>query len=190
MLAAYDEFVAQLQAAGAETAPLQMPRSLQHVLLQRLGSSLSCRPASIAFSAAGPTTATGFSVIAPRPLACCLTCARGSSRGVPDDAEVWRSSLALGGAAEADSSHEGVEWRTARGASGTPLCGRLGGLSLDFLEVMPLGCTVALNHDHYLLMRTLIPLAILLASVMWPSSRPTIKTFILLSVLLSLLYVS
>jgi hypothetical protein len=42
-----------------------------------------------------------------------------------------------------------------------------GVFSLDFLEVMPIGCTVALNHDHYLLMRTLTPLAILLASTVY-----------------------
>ena len=37
-------------------------------------------------------------------------------------------------------------------------------LSLDFIEAMPLDCTIPLNHNHYLLLRTLIPLAILLVS--------------------------
>ena len=36
--------------------------------------------------------------------------------------------------------------------------------SLDIFTVMPLGCTVDLNHDHYLLMRTLIPIALLCLS--------------------------
>ena len=31
-------------------------------------------------------------------------------------------------------------------------------------QVMPLGCSVALNHYHYLVMRTLTPLVILLIS--------------------------
>ena len=37
-------------------------------------------------------------------------------------------------------------------------------LSLDFLDLMPFDCTLSLNHDHYLLLRTLVPLAILLVS--------------------------
>ena len=34
-------------------------------------------------------------------------------------------------------------------------------ISLDFLEMMPLQCSIALNHDHYLLALTLIPLLVL-----------------------------
>ena len=40
----------------------------------------------------------------------------------------------------------------------------LGVFSLDLFTVMPLGCTVKLNHDHYLLMRTLLPLVLLCIS--------------------------
>ena len=38
-------------------------------------------------------------------------------------------------------------------------------LSLDFLDLMPFDCTLSLNHDHYLLLRTLVPLAVLAASL-------------------------
>ena len=38
----------------------------------------------------------------------------------------------------------------------------LGVFSLDLLEIMPLKCSFALNHDHFLLIRTLLPLAIAL----------------------------
>ena len=41
--------------------------------------------------------------------------------------------------------------------------------SLDFLEIMPLQCVVALNHDHYLFFRTGIPL--LLAFMAWAERR-------------------
>ena len=33
--------------------------------------------------------------------------------------------------------------------------------SLDIFGVMPLGCSVSLNHDHYLLVRTLVPIVLL-----------------------------
>lgn len=33
-------------------------------------------------------------------------------------------------------------------------------LSLDFIELMPVGCSVQLNFYHYLLLRTLLPLAV------------------------------
>ena len=48
----------------------------------------------------------------------------------------------------------------------------LGVLSLDFFDTMPLGCVLALDHDDYLLMRTLIPLAILLVSVVVGQRAP------------------
>jgi hypothetical protein len=44
------------------------------------------------------------------------------------------------------------------------MVGYLGVISLDILTVMPIGCTVDLNHDHYLLMRTLIPILLLFLS--------------------------
>ena len=44
------------------------------------------------------------------------------------------------------------------------MVGFMGVLSLDLFTVMPIGCTIYLNHDHYLLMRTLIPVVILCAS--------------------------
>ena len=36
--------------------------------------------------------------------------------------------------------------------------------SLDIFAVMPLGCTIDLNHDDYLLLRTLIPVGLLIIS--------------------------
>ena len=48
----------------------------------------------------------------------------------------------------------------------------LGVFSLDLLEIMPLECSFALNHDHYLLIRTLLPLAIALVNVaIWSCLR-------------------
>ena len=44
------------------------------------------------------------------------------------------------------------------------LVNALGVFTLDIFQAMPLGCTIHLNHDHYLLMRTLAPLAILFVS--------------------------
>ena len=45
----------------------------------------------------------------------------------------------------------------------------LGMFSLDFIELMPLKCSVAFNHDHFLLIRTLVPLfvALLAFSLRW-----------------------
>lgn len=45
----------------------------------------------------------------------------------------------------------------------------LGVFSLDLLEIMPLECTFNLNHDHYLLIRTLMPLFIALLA--WLARR-------------------
>ena len=42
----------------------------------------------------------------------------------------------------------------------------LGVFSLEFLEIMPLECSFGLNHDYYLLIRTLLPLAIALVVLM------------------------
>jgi len=43
----------------------------------------------------------------------------------------------------------------------------LGVFSLDIFTIMPLGCMIDLNHDHYLLMRTAIPLGILAFSFVY-----------------------
>ena len=40
----------------------------------------------------------------------------------------------------------------------------LGIFTLDLIEVMPLKCSIPLNQDHYLLIRTLVPLVLLLIS--------------------------
>jgi len=40
----------------------------------------------------------------------------------------------------------------------------MGVFSLDFLTVMPIGCTIDMNHDHFLLIRTLVPLFLLFVS--------------------------
>ena len=40
-------------------------------------------------------------------------------------------------------------------------------ITLDFLEIIPFDCTVHLNHDHFLLVRTLTPLFVLLLSALY-----------------------
>jgi len=50
----------------------------------------------------------------------------------------------------------------------TQLLEYLSVISLDFIEMMPIGCisSIALNHYHYLLARTVLPLVILLISLL------------------------
>ena len=57
------------------------------------------------------------------------------------------------------------------------LVGLLGVFSLDFLDVMPIGCVVKLNHDHLLLLRTLAPLLLLLISWLWRRCLKTTQAF-------------
>ena len=50
---------------------------------------------------------------------------------------------------------------------GQSLVRLLGVFTLDFLEILPLKCSIHLNHHHYLLIRTLIPLVLLLLSLLY-----------------------
>ena len=43
--------------------------------------------------------------------------------------------------------------------------GYLGVFSLDLFEIMPLDCTIDFNHDHSLLLRTLLPILLLVSSL-------------------------
>ena len=62
----------------------------------------------------------------------------------------------------------------------------LGVFSLDIIEFMPIGCLITLNHDHFLLMRTLIPIAPLLISLVWRRfvSKQLAETILTLNFLL------